>query len=219
MPENKRNTSAETAGEGEQNAGGRRRGDVLENAILQAAWDEWNEAGYTRLTMENIALRAKTNKNAVYRRWPSKAKIVAAAIGKHLTKPEGLGQVPDTGDVRSDMLALLHGIVKPMQAIGGETIHGLMTELYGGNLIASLPEMLSDKADNELTEMIRAILLNAEKRGELKLSEVSPQVLSLPANLLFYEVLTTHEPVADDTITGIIDDIFLPLVRLSREPS
>jgi AcrR family transcriptional regulator len=216
MAENKKNSSAEGAGEGDQTTGGRRRGNALESAILQAAWDEWNEAGYTRLTMENIALRAKTNKNAVYRRWPSKAKIVAAAIGKHLAKPEGLELVPDTGDLRSDMLALLHGIVKPMQAVGGETIHGLMTELYGGNLIASLPEMLGDKENNQLTEMIRGIMLNAEKRGELKLSEVSPRVLSLPASLLFYEVITTHEPVADETITGIIDDIFLPLTRLKQ---
>ncbi|WP_019912883.1 TetR/AcrR family transcriptional regulator [Paenibacillus sp. HW567] len=216
MAGKKKNASTENTGAEEQTTGGRRRGDVLENAILQAAWDEWNEVGYIRLTMENIALRAKTNKNAIYRRWQSKAEIVAAAIGKHLVKPEVIGAMPDTGDLRSDMLALLHGIVKPMQTIGAETIHGLMTEFYGGNLIASLPEMMQDQTDNKLTAAIGAILQNAEKRGEIKLENVSPRVISLPANLLVYEVLTTHEPVADTTITGIIDDIFMPLVRLKK---
>lgn len=214
MAEKKKNSAAKAAGGGGQTAGGRRRGDVLENAILQAAWDEWNEVGYTRLTMENIALRAKTNKNAVYRRWPNKAKIVTAAVSKHMVKPEIFGPIPDTGDLRSDMLALLQGFVTPMQAIGAETIHGLMTD-YGGNLIASLPEMRSDKSDNKLTEAIRAILLNAEKRGELNLAKLNPRVISLPVDLMVYEILSTHKPITDSRITGIIDDIFLPLVRLS----
>ncbi|WP_310831821.1 TetR/AcrR family transcriptional regulator [Paenibacillus pedocola] len=213
MAEKKKNSSAEPADGEEQTTGGRRRGDVLENAILQAAWDEWNEVGYNRLTMENIALRAKTNKNAVYRRWPNKTAIVAAAIGKHLVKPDSFGVIPDTGDLRGDMLALLLGIVKPMEMIGAETIHGLMTEYYGGSLIASLPEMMHSQTENKLTAAIQAILQNAEKRGELKLADVSPRVISLPADLLVYELLTTHEPIAESTITGIIDDIFMPLVR------
>lgn len=37
----------------------RRRGEVLENDILQAVWDELAEVGYTRLTMEGVAARAK----------------------------------------------------------------------------------------------------------------------------------------------------------------
>jgi AcrR family transcriptional regulator len=31
------------------------------------------ESGYARLTMDRVARRAGTNKNAIYRRWPSRA--------------------------------------------------------------------------------------------------------------------------------------------------
>jgi AcrR family transcriptional regulator len=45
----------------------------LERAILRAAGDELVESGYARLTMDRVARRAGTNKNAIYRRWPSRA--------------------------------------------------------------------------------------------------------------------------------------------------
>ncbi|MNN90071.1 hypothetical protein D3C81_2079710 [compost metagenome] len=73
--------------------------------------------------------------------------------------------------------------------------------------------MNNDEDKNKLIAAIRAILENAEKRGEITLGDISPRVISLPANLLVYELLTTHEPLAEETVTGIIDDIFLPLIR------
>lgn len=213
MPEKKRDGSAQSSGNEQKSAGARRRGDVLDAAILQAAWDELNEVGYARLTMENIAARAQTNKNAVYRRWANKSKIVAAAIGKHVPKPD---TSPDTGSLRGDMLALLHGIIQPTQLIGAETIHGMMADYHGGNLIASLPELMKDRSEDPLTAAVTKILQNAEKRGEVSLSNINSRVLTLPANLLFFELLTTQEPVSEQTITGIVDDIFLPLVELKH---
>jgi AcrR family transcriptional regulator len=48
--------------------GNRRRGEILEDAIIKAAWDELSDIGYNSLTMETIAARAKTNKVVLYRR-------------------------------------------------------------------------------------------------------------------------------------------------------
>ena len=61
-----------------------------------------------------------------------------------------------------------------------------------------------------------AILKNAEKRGEVNLGKIRPRVISLPADLLRYELLTTHEPISETTITEIVDDVFMPLIRLCR---
>jgi len=212
-------------GEEEQLTGARRRGDILENAILQAAWDELGEVGYARLTMEGIAVRAKTNKTAVYRRWPNKAKIVVAAIIKYV--PKSVNLAPDTGDLRKDVLLLLEGIVKPMQTIGAETIHGLMVEYHGNELISALPQKMKPKSEDKLITAMITILKNAEQRGEVSLATIKTQVITLPADLLRYELLTTHEPISDETLTGIVDDIFLPLVlgkkdgnneKINKEP-
>lgn len=58
----------------------RRRGAVLERAILDAALEQLSTVGWNGLTMEGVAARAQTGKAAVYRRWPSKEDLVADAL-------------------------------------------------------------------------------------------------------------------------------------------
>ncbi|SET03097.1 TetR/AcrR family transcriptional regulator [Paenibacillus sp. NFR01] len=195
----------------------RRRGKALEEAILQAAWAELNETGYNKLTMEGVAARAETNKAVLYRRWPSKAKLVVSSISANVTGPTLAP--PRTGSLRNDMLALLSSIVQPMQEIGAQTLHGLLTDLFDSELIASIPQMMNSGEDDKMTLTIREILREAEQRGELKVSlnALSPRIITLPMQLLRIEILMTHEPMSDETILEIIDEIFMPLVAKAAE--
>ncbi|MDO3412367.1 TetR/AcrR family transcriptional regulator [Saccharibacillus sp. CPCC 101409] len=196
--------------DGETSSGTRRRGEELENAILAAAWDELQESGYGLMTMERIAVKAGTNKTAVYRRWPSKARITVAAIGKYIERPKL--EAPGTGDLRQDLLSLLQSLARPIEQIGSETIHGLLADYHEDGLITKLAQ---PKAGNKLETAVRDVLKEAERRGEVEVGKIGPRVLALPGKLLQYELLTTREPIAEETITGMIDEIFLPLVRRS----
>src|SRR5215475_14638803 len=82
----------------------RRRGAVLEQAILRAAADELTESGYAGMTMDRVARRAGTNKNTIYRRWPNRAALGIAAYRQLVTATT---QLPDTGELRGDVLELL----------------------------------------------------------------------------------------------------------------
>jgi AcrR family transcriptional regulator len=203
--------SAQSSMDQEHPVRSRRRGETLEAAILKAAWDELSVAGYDHLTMERVAARAKTNKAVLYRRWANKAKLVVAASLKFMPRP--IYEIPDTGELRNDLLALLLGIVRPLQAIGVGTIKGLMIENIGPDLISSLPQIIRPGRENKLSTALMTILKNAELRGEVNLEKISPRVISLPADLIRYEVLVTQEPISDKTIVEIVDDIFIPLVR------
>src|SRR5215472_16899601 len=86
----------------------RRRGAVLEDAILDAAWDELTAVGYGRVTMAGIAARAGTNKAALYRRWPNRTELLAAAIDRRVVP---LGEQPaSTGSLRGDAIAVLRAM-------------------------------------------------------------------------------------------------------------
>ena len=74
----------------------RRRGEELEAALLEAAWQELVEAGFARLTMESVAARAKTGVAVLYRRWPNKDDLVLAAIQPLRQDPPG-GRSPTPG--------------------------------------------------------------------------------------------------------------------------
>lgn len=213
MDEQKNNFSTEptkSCSDENKNTVTRRRGKILEAAILQAAWDELNNLGYSHLTMEGVAARAKTNKAVLYRRWPNKPTLVISTIQKHIPKP--ITDAPNTGNLRNDVIILLEEISKPLQAISAETIHGLMVD-SSSHIISSIPQIVSKNNKDTLSKFMMTILKNAELRGEVNLEKVSPRIISLPMDLLRYEILTTHEPISDKTVSEIVDDIFIPLIH------
>ena len=74
--------------------GSRRRGAALERAILDATAAELGERGYAGLTMDRVAQRAGTNKNAIYRRWSNRA-VLALAAYREMAKEAH--KAPQTG--------------------------------------------------------------------------------------------------------------------------
>lgn len=190
--------------------GTRRRGKILEEAILLAAWEELSEVGYAHLTMEGVAARAKTNKAVVYRRWPDKRRLVIAVLKSYLPLPDR--KVPDTGDLRTDLLILLRSVTRPLQMIGAETLHGLLVDVIDKEKISSLPRILQANRNDWITLAMRTILEHAQKRGDVIREEINPRIISLPLDLIRYEVLFRHEPVSDIVLDEIVDDMFLPLV-------
>jgi Transcriptional regulator len=197
----------------EQKKGMRRRGEALEEAILLAAREELAETGYTHLTMESVASRAGTNKAVLYRRWANKSELVIAALHKHL--PKITDELPNTGNLRDDVYAYLRARIEPLRTIGAQTIRGLMLEpQVWRNIVASMPQIVRRGSENKLTAAMTAIMRNAEKRGEIRLEKLSPRIISLPLNLLQYELITKQE-VSDTAITEIVDGIFMPLVHSS----
>ncbi len=89
-------------GEHRARVGGRSERVVRE--VLSAAATELANVGYGALRVEDVAVRAGVNKTTVYRRWPTKSELVDAAI-RSFAGPTA--EVPDTGSLRGDLLALL----------------------------------------------------------------------------------------------------------------
>lgn len=182
----------------------RRRGAELEGAILDAAWDELAEVGYQRLTMESVAARAETGKQVLYRRWRNRAELVIAAI-RHRTGSI-VDPVPDTGTLRGDVIALLKRMARRQYDLGTDAIHGLLAEAD------TLPPEFFGIMDQALAMIVE----RAAQRGECTLRGVSPRVIALPATLARYEVFVSDGPVPEDTLTAIVDEIFLPLLSATQ---
>ncbi len=188
----------------DRHTGTRRRGDVLEADILRAAWDELQAVGYTRLTMEGVAARAKTSKAVIYRRWANRAELILAAM--RLRGPILSGEVPNTGSLRSDVLALLRRVEARLQEVGIKTIHGLIAEVISSDSPPALPDR------KVAQDTMQVILKHAAERGEVDLDKITPRIMTLPIDLIRYEIIATNQPLSESAIIEIVDDIFLPLV-------
>ncbi len=104
---------------------GRPRDPACDAAILDAALDAFVEHGYRGMSIEGVAARAGVAKATVYRRYSSKAKLVVDAFRHRLQFVEYL---PDTGDLRADLLAMLEPLVERLRGRDGPILVAFTTE-------------------------------------------------------------------------------------------
>ncbi|MEU4819554.1 TetR/AcrR family transcriptional regulator [Micromonospora aurantiaca] len=187
----------------------RRRGEELEQAILRAAAEELRESGYAGMTMDRVAARAGTNKNAIYRRWPHRAALGVAAY-RHLS--DAAMPNPDTGTLRGDALEMLRLANETWSSPHGAVLRGLLAAA------ADDPELLTLMRERSGADtMDRAwigMLERAAARGEASAAAVRHRVATVPMMLLRAEYAMRGVPsVPDEVLVEIVDEVFLPLVR------
>ncbi len=187
----------------------RRRGEVLEKALLDAAWAELTETGYDDLTIDAVATRAGTSRAVLYRRWPTKRDLVLATLLDHV-KSDAV-PTPNTGSLRDDVVALLKAAneLRLRMAI-------LVFSRLGGfyrDADTNLAELAAVVEGGRVT-VLDDIIERAVARGEIKPGQISARVARVPVELFRYELMMRLRPVPDDVLEGIVDDVFLPLVNM-----
>jgi AcrR family transcriptional regulator len=188
---------------------GRRRGVRLEDAILDAAWAELVERGYPGLTLEGVAKRADTSRPVLYRRWPSRTALATAALGRHLAQNPIV--VPDLGSVRDEICLLLRRLSDRARPDMIRLVFDMQKDLADKH--SSLAEMRAQlRAEIVDSDIMQTILGRAIDRGEIAAARLTPRIVSLPTDLARHEVLMTFEPLSDQAIKEIVDEVFLPLV-------
>jgi AcrR family transcriptional regulator len=188
----------------------RRHGEQLESALLAAAWQELVEIGYARLTMKSIAERARTSEAVLYRRWPNKDQLVFAALAQQRSaRPVA---VPDTGALRSDLLAQLQAISESLAGFFAIATAAAFSGLLADTGLS--PSQARDKVmATQRLPRARVIYQRAHDRGELDLPRIPQAVLALPFDLVRHDLLMDLKPLKPARIRSIVDELFLPLLR------
>nr|BFE62574.1 TetR/AcrR family transcriptional regulator [Dactylosporangium thailandense] len=187
----------------------RRRGAELEQAILRAAADELRESGYAGMTMDRVAARAGTNKNAIYRRWPHRAALGIAAY-RHLS--DAVMPNPDTGTLRGDALEMLRRANETWSSPHGAILRGLLAAAAEDPALLELMRERSGAATMDRAWL--SMLERAVARDEAPPAAAHPRVATTPMMLLRAEYAMRGIPtVPDEVLVEIVDEVFLPLVR------
>jgi len=145
---------------------GRPRSAASHQAILDAAFELVAELGVQGASIEAIAARAGVGKTTIYRRWPSKEALVADALGQlHLQI-----QLPDTGSLRADLVALLTEL---LQHLRQETVHPLFARMLLRVIGESQthPEFLQilyNRVYAPRLALMGRLIQRAQARGELR---------------------------------------------------
>ncbi|WP_216911097.1 TetR/AcrR family transcriptional regulator [Nocardia sp. NBC_01377] len=187
------------------NRGGRPRSDRAHRAILDATRDLLAESGYDNLTIEGIAGRAGVGRPTVYRRWSSKAAIVAEAVTAGVLNTEIL-PLPDTGDIAADLATWWDGQIQLVR-------NPRVAAMVRGWALASaesavdadrLYTLITGPLRQALTQRIATAVQLGQIRSDVRLDMIAETLFGV----VLFRVLTgtTHDPaghVIDSLLRGI----------------
>jgi AcrR family transcriptional regulator len=175
----------------------------VDAAIRAATMELLGEAGYARLTMEQVARRAGVSKDSLYRRWPNKLALVTDALTR---RARPVPEVPDTGSLPEDMRAFLRALLRARTEAGRA-----LTAVSGE--IASNPELRKAwhlGIGGTITGCLREIVTRAAGRGELPEGTDVELLAELPLSLLQNWRLEHGRNPGDEVADRIVRQFYTP---------
>ena len=178
-------------------------------AILNAALAALTENGYDATNMDDIAARAGVGKAAIYRRWSSKAALIADTLV--YWRPDLVtNEAPDTGSLAGDLDAVVERV--------GRNENNLVTSdlvLRVALEAVREPELASALDDLMLSRgkrVFSTILAQAAARGEI----AADRDWSLAADVVLAMGLlqvVRGQTVDANFVRQVIDTLVLPAVQ------
>ena len=185
---------------------GRPRDPSRELALLQATAEVLAEVGYDRLTIEAVAARARSSKATIYRRWPDKAALAVEAI-RHIE--DQLTSWPDTGSLRSDLLAVLGDVGQALRGTFGRIVSGMVSAMpHDSELAGAVREAVVTR----FREGVKTLVRRAQDRAEVATDADIRLVFEVPLALLLFRFLIAEGPVNDQYVQFVVDDVVVPLL-------
>ncbi|WP_406003535.1 TetR/AcrR family transcriptional regulator [Streptomyces sp. NBC_00829] len=187
----------------------RRRGPVLERAILDAALEQLSTVGWNGLTMEGVAAGAQTGKAAVYRRWPSKEDLVADALQAGLPT---LDEVADHGSIREDLFQLCRRVRDAMYSRSGFALRAVLhecdnssAERFHGVIVRQVVEPSN--------RLFREVVHRGVRRGDVRPDISGDLIFDVIPGLMMYRAKVCGSEWPDLDISEMIDQVMVPLLR------
>lgn len=187
----------------------RRRGAVLERAILDAALEQLSTVGWNGLTMEGVAAGAQTGKAAVYRRWSSKEELVADALRSGLPRWE---TVPDLGSVREDLLALCRRAREAMFSRPGFALRSVIHEC-DSEQAERFHAVIFEGVVEPTVSLLREVINRGIERGEVRPDAADEYVLDVIPAMMMYRSKISGCEWSDVELEEMIDRLMVPLLR------
>ncbi|MCP3818576.1 TetR/AcrR family transcriptional regulator [Streptomyces sp. A3M-1-3] len=187
----------------------RRRGPVLECAILDAALEQLSTVGWNGLTMEGVAAGAQTGKAAVYRRWPSKEDLVADALEAGLPQ---LDEAPDCGSLREDLYQLCRAVRDAMYSRSGFALRAVLHECDSGSA-ERFHGLIVRGVIEPSSGLFREVVRRGMERGDVRPDATGDLIFDVIPAMMMYRSKVCGSEWGDTDIAEMIDHVMVPLLR------
>ncbi|WP_308120308.1 TetR/AcrR family transcriptional regulator [Streptomyces bambusae] len=178
-------------------------------AILDSALDQLSTVGWNGLTMEGVAAGARTGKAAVYRRWPSKADLVAAVLEAGMPP---LGEIPDQGSIREDLALLCRRMRDAMHSRSGTALRSLLHECDSVSA-QRFHELIRTVVTEPSTRHVRDLVGRGIVRGDVRPDATGDYVVDVIPAMMMYRSKVCGSEWTDLDIAEMLDQVLVPLLK------
>jgi AcrR family transcriptional regulator len=166
---------------------GRARDPDIDARILAVASNHLSTVGYEAMSLAAVAQEANTTRQALYRRWPTKASLASAA----LRSAEDTGPEVSSGDPLRDLVAELADFQRGVSKPGRLSLVGTMLQ------DSTHPEpraRYQKRVIGRRRQRIRAILEHAQRLGLIDPEADLDIAITLPTGSWYARALAGKPP-------------------------
>lgn len=178
---------------------GRPLDEQVSTEILDAAVRLLTEEGFAGVTVDTVAATAGVSKATIYRRWSTKEALLLEAASCLSGPPD---ELPDTGSLRGDLLALYQGFLPALiDGVPGQMLPQMVAE---GTRNPEIRALLADFSDGR-RQRWRNVVDRAADRGELVDGLDTEVVVDCLTGPLFTRLLVTGRPLTPALAEQVVD--------------
>jgi AcrR family transcriptional regulator len=156
--------------------------------------------------MEAVAAAARTSKPVLYRRWPDRVSLLRDTLLGIAT-----AAIPheDTGSYRSDMLAILRGWADLFTGPEAPVLRAaIAAAAHDPELTATFQNDVIGWRKKEMATLLSRGIARGDVRADVPI-EIARE---LGQSVLWHRLLVTGDPITDDLVVQIVDEVLVPFV-------
>ncbi len=178
---------------------GRPRGAPVTEAVLSRTLEELAAVGLEGMRVERIAARAEVNKTSVYRRWPTREALVAAALEGVLASFSTA--MPDTGSLRGDVLALVTPIA---EFLASDTGRAVLRAAMASSSALAVADVAARAVEGGGRGPLASLVRRARRRGEWRRGVAPTLLFGSLVGAVIHRVMLEHGAVTPRWLASLV---------------
>ena len=178
-------------------------------AVLAETYRQLKQSGMSGVSIDDVARNSGVAKTTIYRHWPSRSALLIDAC----SRIGGAQDVPDTGNLRGDLLALTTVVAEQLRtAAWPRVLPSIIDAAERDPEIASMQSALHE--GNRAP--FYAIVERAKDRGEMPSDGLAADLIAAVLGPLFYRRWFSKEAIDDRFVEAVVDATVAAAIESGR---
>ena len=167
-------------------------------AVLAETYRQLTQSGMSGVSIDDVARNSGVAKTTIYRHWPSRSALLIDACSRIGDRQD----VPDTGNLRGDLLALTTVVAERLRTAAWPRV--LPSIIDAAERDPEIASMQSALHEGNMAPFY-AVVERAKDRGEMPSDGLAADLIAAALGPLFYRRWFSKEAIDDRFVEAVVD--------------